>query len=208
MNNTTIIKQRGAIMNRIKELRKHRGLSQKQLADALYVNQTAVSQWERGATTPSKETLIKLANILNTSTDDLLGNKSSVSRIPVVGVVPAGIAIEAIEDILDYEEITPEMAQLGDLFGLRVKGDSMEPRIKEGDVLIIRKQDTAETGDIVIAFVNGDNEATVKKYVRHDEGISLVPYNQAYTPKFFTKNEIEKLPVRIIGKVIELRGKF
>lgn len=197
-------------MNRIKELRKSSGMSQKQLADRLFVNQTAVSQWERGVTTPGKDTLLNLSNIFHASIDDILGNeiKSYITKIPVVGTVPAGIPIEAIEDILDYEEITPEMARLGDLFGLRVKGDSMEPRIKEGDVLIIRKQNTADTGDIVIAFVNGDNEATVKKFAKHENGISLIPNNHAYEPMFFTFEEVENLPVRIVGKVVELRGKF
>lgn len=196
-------------MNRLKFLREKSGKAQKELAIDLCVSQPTISDWEVGRKTPSSKSAARLADYFGVSIDYLLGRDTESNlSIPVIGMIPAGIPIEAIEDVLDYEEVTPDMAKLGDLFGLRVKGDSMEPRIKEGDVLIIRQQDTAETGDIVIAFVNGDNEATVKKYVRHDDGISLIPFNTAYSPKFFTKNEIEMLPVRIIGKVIELRGKF
>lgn len=195
----------------LKQLREEHSLSQSKFAQKLGVAQSTVGMWESGKNKPEYGTLLKIAELFNVSSDYLTGRSRSASdkkTIPVLGTVPAGIPIEAIEDVLDYEEVTPDMARLGDLFGLRVKGDSMEPRIKEGDVLIIHKQDAAETGDIVIAFVNGDCEATVKKYVRHDDGISLIPFNTAYAPKFFTKNEIETLPVRIIGKVIELRGKF
>lgn len=198
------------IMNYIKEFRKSKGISQASLAKSIGVAQNTVSQWECGAREPDNDMLIALASYFDVTVDQILGVRPSLDKhiIPVVGTVPAGIPIEAIEDVLDYEEITPEMARMGDLFGLRVKGNSMEPRIKEGDVLIIRKQNTADTGDIVIAFVNGDNEATVKKFAKHENGISLIPNNHAYEPMFFTFEEVENLPVRIVGKVVELRGKF
>lgn len=196
-------------MNRLKALREKSGKAQKEVAIDLCVSQPTISDWEAGRKTPSSKSAARLADYFGVSLDYLIGRDTeSKYSIPVVGMVPAGIPIEAIEDVLDYEEITPEMARMGDLFGLRVKGDSMEPRIKEGDVLIIRKQDTADTGDIVIAFVNGDNEATVKKFVKHENGISLIPNNHAYEPMFFTFEEVENLPVRIVGKVVELRGKF
>lgn len=199
-------------MNRIKELRQALGLSQKQLADMLFVNQTAVSQWERGVTTPNKETLIKLTNIFNTTTDDLLGVKNVSQskkgiKIPVLGDVAAGIPIEAIEDIIDYEEIDEEMAKKGEFFGLRIKGDSMSPRMLEGDIVIVQKTSVVNTGEIAVVLVDGDS-AMVKKYVRHDNGISLLSFNQAYAPKFYTAEEIVSLPVTVIGKVVELRGKF
>lgn len=127
--------------------------------------------------------------------------------IKVLGRVAAGIPIEAIENVIDTEEITEELARTGDFFGLKIHGDSMEPRMVEGDVVIVRQQDDAESGDIVIAMVNGD-EATCKKLVKHESGISLVSLNSKYEPMFFSILEIQQKPVRIIGKVIELRGKF
>ena len=128
-------------------------------------------------------------------------------KIPVLGHVAAGIPISAIEDILDWEEISQETANTGQYFGLQIKGDSMEPRILDGDVVIVRSQPTAETGDIVIAQVNGD-EATCKKLLMQSDGLSLLSFNPKYNPMVFTAAEVESKPVRIIGKVVELRAKF
>lgn len=202
-------------MNRFKELRLHAGYrSQADLAKVLFVNQTAVSQWERGATTPSPQLLIKLANLYGVTTDYLLGKDPSAPAstggkwIPVLGDVAAGIPIEAVEDIVDYEEIDSALAATGDFFGLRVKGSSMEPRIREGDVVIVRKQDDADTGDTVVVMVNGDS-ATVKRIKKEPDGsLVLIPNNPAYDAQHFSPAEIEEKPVRIIGKVVELRGKF
>lgn len=133
--------------------------------------------------------------------------KPKFVRIPVLGDVAAGIPIEAIQDIVDYEEIAPAMAKTGEFFGLRIKGASMEPRMRDGDVVIVRKQDTAETGDTVVVLVNGDS-ATVKKIKAGPDGISLIPTNPAYDPIFYTAAEVESLPVRIIGRVVELRAKY
>ena len=83
----------------------------------------------------------------------------------------------------------------------------MEPRIKEGDVVIVKQQDDVESGQVAIVLINGD-DATCKKFVKHDNGISLVSYNPAYSPMFFTPEEIKTKPIRIIGRVVELRGKF
>ena len=85
-------------------------------------------------------------------------------RIPAYGRVAAGIPIEATENIIDYEEIPSSWS--GEYGALKVKGDSMEPRIKEGDVLIVHRQEDAESGDVVIALVNG-SDATVKKLIKH-----------------------------------------
>ncbi len=128
-------------------------------------------------------------------------------RIPVLGNVAAGIPIEAIEDVIDYEEISEELAHTGDFFALKIKGDSMEPRICNGDVVIVRKQNYAESGDLVIVLVNGDS-ATCKKLAKFPSGIRLIPFNQTYEPMFYSNEEIENKPVRIIGRVVENRQKY
>ena len=128
-------------------------------------------------------------------------------RIPVLGNVAAGVPIEAIEDVIDYEEISEELAHTGDFFALKIKGDSMEPRICNGDVVIVRKQNYAESGDLVIVLVNGDS-ATCKKLAKFPSGIRLIPFNQTYEPMFYSNEEIENKPVRIIGKVVENRQKY
>lgn len=127
--------------------------------------------------------------------------------IKVLGRVAAGIPIEAIEDIIDTEEITEEMASTGEFFGLRIHGDSMEPKFSEGDVVIVRRQDDADTGDIVIAMVNGD-DATCKRLRKYRDGIELISNNPSYKTMFFSNEEIISKPVRIIGRVMELRAKF
>ena len=201
-------------MNRFKDLRLKNGYpTQKSLADTLFVNQTAVSQWERGATMPSSTILMKMCEMYGVSMDYLLGRDELAPSskkgilVPVLGNVAAGIPIEAVEDIVDYEEIDQATASTGEFFGLRLKGASMEPRMRDGDVVIVRKQDTAETGDIVVVLINGDS-ATVKRIKKEPTGITLIPNNPAYDPMYYSSHDIETLPVRILGKVVELRAKF
>ena len=142
---------------------------------------------------------------LNGETDDPSPVAKKGIKIPVYGQVAAGIPIDAITDIEDYEEITTEMSATGEFAALRIHGDSMEPRIWDGDIVIVRLQDTAETGDTAIVIINGDT-ATCKKIKKTPEGVMLIPLNQKYEPLFYTNSEIETLPVRIWGKVVEVRG--
>ena len=128
--------------------------------------------------------------------------------VPVLGDVAAGIPIEAVENIVDYEEIDTAMASNGKYYGLRIKGSSMEPRIREGDVVIVRQQEDADTGDTAVVLVNGES-ATVKRIKKEpDGGLWLLPNNPAYDPQHYSPAEVAEKPVRIIGKVVELRGKF
>ena len=135
------------------------------------------------------------------------GTSAKSVRIPVLGRVAAGIPMDAIEEIIDYEEVPEAMTKDGEYFGLRIKGDSMEPRIQNGDVVIVRKQSDADDGDLVIALVNG-NEGCCKRLKKMNSGIMLLSNNPAYDPYVFTWEDVEKLPVTIVGKVKELRGKF
>lgn len=133
--------------------------------------------------------------------------KKNGVTIDVLGRVAAGIPIDAIEEIIDTEEISKEMAATGEFFGLQIKGNSMEPKFSNGDVVIVRKQSDADDGDIVIALVNGD-DAVCKRLKKYKDGIALISTNPSYEPMYFTKEDIEKRPVSILGKVKELRAKF
>lgn len=196
---------------RIKQLRKKSGMTQKQLAEKLYVDQTAVSYWESGKTKPDFEKQQLLADFFNVSVDYLLGRNSSSQvqktaiRIPVLGVIPAGIPIEAIEEIIDYEEIPDSWGKGGnEYFALKIKGESMMPEYRNGDVVIFKKQNTCDNNDDCAVMVNG-NDATFKRIERLNEGIILKPLNPSFESKFYSNKEIAELPVRVIGVFWELR---
>lgn len=200
-------------MERLKILRKREGMTQAEVALKLGVDRSTYAKYESGQSEPNFEMLQKLASLYGASVDFLIGGTSMPSStggtwIPVLGDVAAGIPIEAVENIVDYEEIDSSMASTGEFFGLRIKGSSMEPRIRDGDVVIVRRQEDAETSDTAVILVNGDS-ATVKRIKKDPDGsLWLLPNNPAYDPQHYSPAEIATLPVRIIGKVVELRGKF
>lgn len=199
----------------LKRYRERTGISQKNLAEKLYVSQQTVAKWELDKSTPNPDTIVSIAELLHVSTDNLLGinNLQPVSlakdtiKIPVLGKIPAGIPMEAIEDIIDYIEI-PDDWTIGDkeYFALKINGDSMSPEYLSGDVVIFRKCETCNNGDDCAVMVNGD-DATFKRIERKENGIILKPLNAAYEISFFTNKDIESKPVRILGIAVELRRK-
>lgn len=201
------------IGKRIKSRREALGLTQQELANLMgYKSKSTINKIEMGKNDVSQSGVTKFANVLNTSVAYLMGwanlntNKSAVS-INVLGRVAAGTPLNAIEEIIDTEEITEDLAKTGSFFALKIKGDSMEPRIYDGDVVIVRQQNDAENGDIVIAMVNGD-DAVCKRLKKYAGGIALISLNSKYEPMMFSEKDISDKPVKILGKVIELRGKL
>lgn len=209
----------------IKKLRNEKNMSQAELASELGISNSSVAMWEIGRRYPGKEIYEQLADLFNVDIDFLYGrtslrqkihfdndgnamlHRSSGVVINVLGRVSAGIPIEAMENIIDTEEISEDMAKTGEFFGLRIKGDSMEPDIHSGDTVIVRQQDDAENDEIVIALING-NDGVCKRLKKYESSIALVSLNANYEPMYFNNNEIIEKPVKIIGKVVELRRKF
>lgn len=212
----------------IKQKRLENKMTLEELANKVGVSRQTIQRYESGiiSNIPSDK-IESMAEALDTTPAYLMGwtvaeeaahavstlatkalkeSKKGVS-IKVLGRVAAGVPLEAVEDIIDTEEITEELAKTGEFFGLKLHGNSMEPRMCEGDVVIVRKQDDAESGDIVIAMVNG-NDATCKRLRKYRDGIELISNNPSYEPMFFSNQDIQEKPVKIIGKVVELRGKF
>lgn len=188
--------------------------SQKEVADAIGVLTSTFNTWCQGVALPRMGKIQKLADYFKIDKSDLIDSKAfsniTTTRgviIKVLGRVAAGIPLEAIEEVIGTEEISESLAQTGNFFGLQIQGNSMEPRICNGDVVIVRQQDDAESGDIVIALINGD-DATCKRLRKYRDGIELISNNPTYQPMFFSNEEMATKPVRIIGKVVELRGKF
>lgn len=215
--------------NIVKQYRQTNDMSMDEFAKRCHLSKGYISMIENEINprnnkpiAPTLPSLSKIASAMNLDLDSLLKlmdgtqeiilsdekqSKPHGVKINVLGRVAAGIPIEAVEDVIDTEEITQEMAATGEFFGLQIHGDSMEPRMCEGDVVIVRKQDDAESGDIVIAMVNGD-DATCKRLRKYRDGIELISNNPSYEPMFFSNEDIASKPVKIIGKVVELRGKF
>lgn len=132
---------------------------------------------------------------------------SNPAVVLVYGTIPAGIPMEMIEDIIDTEEIDADMLKGGkEYFGLKIKGNSMSPEYLDGDTIILEKLDDVENGTDAVVMVNG-NDGTFKRVFKNENGIILQPLNPEYQPMIYTNEQIEKLPIKIIGKVVELRRK-
>lgn len=189
------------IGERIKQRREALHMSQEALAKAIGLkDKSSISKIESG--NPSLDTVEKIARAMRCSVLYLMGWDKSTT-IPVLGRVTAGIPIEAIEDVIDYEEVDEKLASLGELFGLKIKGDSMSPRISDGDVVIVHQQPEAESGEVIIATINGD-DAVCKKIMKYGDTVLLRSNNPAYDDIDVTGRS----DFRIIGKVVELRAKF
>lgn len=200
-------------MIRIKELREAKGIQQKELAIDIGVSQPTVSDWESGRKVPSAKSTQKLADYFGVSVDYLLGRAelepwhppASSVKINVYGTVPAGVPLEANEDIIGAEEIPAEWTHGGkEFFGLRVKGDSMYPKYMDNDIIIVRKQNTCESGQDCVVYING-YDATLKQVkLLPDGGVRLQPLNPSYAPKTYYEGDET---ITIAGVVVEIRRK-
>lgn len=195
----------------IKNRRLQLNLTMKELADKVGVSEGTISRWESGEIqNMRRDKVLKLSSALNLEPGDIMGwnNKIKSIRIPVIGMVHAGVPADAIEDIIEWEEITSDISSKGEILALKVSGDCMEPKISEGDVIIVLAQSDCESGDIAVVMVNS-HEAILRKIKKFENGsINLVPTNPNYPVNRFSREDIINLPVRVLGKVIELRAKF
>lgn len=206
-----------AINDRLKELRKIYGLSQRDLAKKLNVSNSTVAHWEKEDSNrrPDYETLEALANMFEVSVDFLIGTTSvpngeviSISdlkamkhKVSVYGVIPAGQSLEAIENIMGEVEVPTKVARKKDLFGLKIHGDSMSKIVPDGAIGIFEKTCELQNGEVGAILVNGD-DATVKRFYKLNNSIVLEPdsYNPDQKPIVI---EGEGSPtVTIIGKLV------
>lgn len=198
---------------RIKSAREDLKLTKRELAKRIGVHESSINKYEKGLVDILLSKISELARVLKVTEAYLMGWEEKTLqtqqglKIPVLGTVAAGIPISAVEDILDYEEIPLAWQNQGEFFALKIKGDSMEPRMESGDVVIVKQQSDANSGDTVIVLVNGD-DATCKKLQKTENGIMLVSTNPKYPPMFYSLEDIQAKPVVILGKVVELRQKY
>ena len=204
---------------RLKAIMREKDMRQIDVANKSGINKGRISRWMSGSDMPSGKSIGKLAEVLGVSTDTLLGRKEAIEKfmkptyddvelpinlpetIPVIGKVAAGVPIEAQEDIVG--EVYIEEGKK-DYFALKVKGNSMSPRIMDGDIVLVHSQSSAEDGDLVIAMIDG--EATCKVLKRNPYGVTLIPFNGAYSPLVYSGQEAAEL--RILGKVVESRHEW
>lgn len=197
-----------------KNLKYYMDLNKKDRNDVardLEIPYTTVTSWCNAEFYPRIDKIELLARYFDIQKSDLVEEKTNKSSrgavVLVYGKIPAGIPMEMIEDILDTEEISADMLKGGkQYFGLKIKGDSMEPDYLDGDVIIFQKVDDCENGDDCVVMVNG-NEGTFKRVFKNENGIILQPLNNKYQPMPYSNEEIEKLPVKILGVFEELRRK-
>ena len=182
-------------MNVIRELRKKKGMSQKELADVCCVHQTAVSQWENGRTLPDINSLKMLANVLEVSVEVLIGNEDAENKNRIQG----------------FDRITAESApqKLGksEYFALSVTDESMAPTIQPGDTVIISRSRIPINGDIAAVAI-GKSDVMLKRIIKKDTSILLVSENPVFEPLVFTYTQADELPVTVLGRVIEMRRRF
>lgn len=198
-----------SIGDNIRKAREMKNMTQLELAQKLgYKNRTSITKIEAGNNDLPQSKVIKFARALGVSELQIMGlepmPKLIPIRIPVLGSIPAGVPIEAIENILDWEELDPrEYNPTHQYFGLMVKGDSMYPRYLEGDIVICQAADDVESGKDVVAYVNGYDATLKTLYKREDGSVELRAVNVNHPPRVYKSD-----PVCILGFVRELRRKM
>ncbi|GGJ76250.1 repressor LexA [Anoxybacillus voinovskiensis] len=190
---------------KIKEFRLKRGMSQEELADLLGTTKQTVSRYEIGERKANQDVLFKLSEIFKVSIDDFFPSKKEnevksivFTKLPVVGAVSCGNGVLAYQEIEGYEEVPTSWLNGGEYFFVRAKGDSMiNARIMDGDLLLIRRQEDVESGEIAAVLI--DDEIVLKRVYKTNGTIILQSENPKYQPIVVQKSDMKN--VRIIGKL-------
>lgn len=207
--------------NRLQKAMSIRNMKQVELVERTGLDKTLINKYLSGVTNAKQDKLTILAEALNVNEVWLMGYDipkdknlkldklgNLVVEIPLLGMVKAGYDYMAQENWDGMIEVDKNLIKDGsEYFALKIKGDSMFPVLVEDDIVIIKKQSDFETGDIVVAIVNGD-EATIKKGKKTNNGILLQPFNTKYEPLVFTYDEMKTIPVIIVGIVKQLKREF
>lgn len=195
----------------LKRIAYMRDKTQADISRDLGINKATVSSWMNGTRMPRMSKIDLLCEYFHVTREEIMeeyvGETKAYDavKVPILGKVAAGQPIEMIEDVVG--DVTIEQHKGSQFFALEIKGDSMSPRIQNGDVVIVRKQPTVESGEIAIVAINGD-EATCKKIRYMHDGMEIIPLNPSYEAQFYPYDQVQSLPITIIGKVVEMRAKF
>ncbi|MDD2998413.1 MAG: XRE family transcriptional regulator [Candidatus Riflebacteria bacterium] len=205
----------------LKELTKSKNISQTKLAELAGLPRTTISSWCNGKSSPAKHAdLIKLAKALGMTLDEIISalkidmsargetianfdDMTGWVKLKVIGRVPAGVPIEAVEEYSGEIVVPPEHARPG-CYALEVRGNSMVPKIMDGDVVVVAPCLDPRNGQIVVTRINSDGEVTLKKFQKDDGAILLVPENPEYQTRILTPDS----NIKILGYVIALHRRF
>ena len=206
--------------NRLQKAMDIHNMKQVDLVEKTHLDKTLINKYLAGIMKAKQDKLTILADALNVNEVWLMGYDipmdrnlkldkfgNPVASIPILGTVKAGYDYLAQENWIGTIDVDKKLADNGELFALKIHGNSMFPTLMENDVVIIKKQDDFENGDIVVAIINGD-EATIKKGKKSENSILLQPLNSDYEPLIFTYDEMKSIPVTIIGVVKQLKREF
>lgn len=203
------------VKNILKKRRIELHMTLEDVAQKAGVSAATISRWESGdIANMRRDRIVSLARALQISPAVIMGwsgppeEQGRGPKIPLFARISAGSPPKAIPDNRGYEEITQQMVAAGDFFALRVSGPSMEPTLREGDIVIVKKESHVKSGDLAVVLADG-GDAAIREIQKFPGGIIVSGHNAAVcSPRFYSKKEIKKLPVRIIGRVVESRRKF
>lgn len=194
----------------LKAARKKQGLTQVELAKRCHVSQGTVANWEAGTRTPDVETISMIATELNVTTDYLAGRErdqtnigavfdENIRMIPVYESASAGLGAHAEDMIVDFcPFIIASEHEAAETIAIRVSGDSMSPKIEDGDIIRVHRQDTVDSGSIAVVLLDGE-EGVVKRVLFGKNWVELQSINPNYPPRRFVGRDMERL--RIVGLV-------
>lgn len=206
----------------VKHLRTKKKISQQNLADEVGVDRSTISRIENNEIETTIDNAIKIAKVFDISLVDLINKDlrfdnadfvelgQNIKMIPVYGTIKAGIPIESQTDIIDYIDIPKSWANNGKkYYGLKISGDSMSPKYQENDIVVFEFNEDVEQykNKDVAVMING-TESTFKKILINEQGIILVPYNNSYDMMIFSKEQVEQLPIKVVGIAREKRTKL
>lgn len=202
---------RRILVDNLNKYLKQKGKKRSDMASELGLPTSLLYGWFSGVSYPRIENLERIADYFGVSITQLVDEGRNTTpeftTINVLSRVAFGVPLKSMDYVVGTEEISSRMAKMGNLFALRVRGDAMAPKIDDRDVVIVFEQKTAESGEIIVVMI-GRDDAIIRKITHNQYGITLHASNPNIEPLFFSHEDVERIPVRIIGKVIESRRKF
>lgn len=195
--------------DKLKQLRERKNITQQELADDLNISQQQIARYENNQRQFKQDFLFTLANYFKISINEFFpptkyDNAEPITntvKIAIYGSIKAGIPLESQNDIIDYMEISKEWVKGNKkIFGLKISGDSMTPKYDDGDIVLFEQTNDIETykNKDCAVMING-TLSTFKKLTINDSGMILQPYNTDYDIMIYSKEDVEKLPIVVLG---------